>query len=158
MVCPLRANRRPEQVQQRAKTKLRCSITSSAMASRPGGKVSPSVFAVVRLMTNSSLVDCMTGRSAGFSLGSGVAINWRYSTNSSAMDPRGARAALDARALAERADGRGEEVARGGSPRGVVRVTRPGACLSPAPPARRRPRGRAAVPPRRRARFDHRAL
>jgi hypothetical protein len=30
------------------------------MASRPGGKVSPSVFAVVRLMTNSSLVDCMT--------------------------------------------------------------------------------------------------
>jgi len=90
--------------------------------------------------------------------GSGAAINWRQSTNSSAMDPRGARAALDARAPAERADGRGEEVARGGFPRGVVRVTRPGACLSPAPPARRRPRGRAAAPPRRRARFGHRAL
>src|SRR6516225_286566 len=90
----------------------RYSITSSAMATRPGGKVRPSAFAVVRLM-NSSLVDCMTGRSAGFSLGSGAAINWRYSTNSSAMDPRGARAALDARAPAERADGRGEEVARG---------------------------------------------
>src|SRR6516225_3398908 len=101
------------------------------MASRPGGKVSPGVFAVVRFMANSSLVECMTGRSADFSLGSGAAINWRYSTNSSAMDPRGARAALDARAPAERADGRGEEVARGGSPRGVVRVTRPGACLSP---------------------------
>src|SRR5215471_9382717 len=99
------------------------------MASRPGGKVSPSVFAVVRLMTNLSLVDCMTGRSAGFSLGSGAAIKWRYSTNSSAKDPRGARAAPDARAPAERADGRGEEVARGGSPRGVVRVTRPGAWL-----------------------------
>src|SRR5262245_38183123 len=71
---------------------------------------------------------------------------------------RRARAALDARAPAERADGRGEEVARGGSPRGVVRVTRPGAYLSPAPPARRRPRGRPAAPPRRRARFGHRAL
>src|SRR5262249_32849478 len=42
------------------------SITSSAMASRPGGKLSPNVLAVLRLITNSSLVDCMTGRSPGF--------------------------------------------------------------------------------------------
>src|SRR5262245_39066318 len=69
--------------------------------------------------------------------------------------PQGARAALDARA---RADGRGEEVARGGYSRGLVRVTRRVACLSPAPPARRRPKERAAATPRRRARFGHRAL
>ena len=30
------------------------------------GTLRPSVFAVLRLMTNSNLVDCMTGRSAGF--------------------------------------------------------------------------------------------
>jgi hypothetical protein len=54
--------------------KLRCnrrldaySITSSAMASTPGGKVRPRVFAVFKLMTNSNLVGCMTGRSLGFS-------------------------------------------------------------------------------------------
>src|ERR1700730_12380421 len=43
------------------------SITSSAMASKPGGKVRPSVFAVFRLITNSNLVGWMTGKSAGFS-------------------------------------------------------------------------------------------
>ena len=43
------------------------SITSSARASSVGGTVMPSVFAVLRLMTNSTLVDCCTGRSAGFS-------------------------------------------------------------------------------------------
>jgi hypothetical protein len=32
-----------------------------------GGRVRPSVFAVLRLMTNSSLVASCTGRSAGFS-------------------------------------------------------------------------------------------
>src|SRR3981081_554738 len=41
------------------------SITSSAMASTPGGNVRPSVLAVLRLITNSNLVDCTTGRSAG---------------------------------------------------------------------------------------------
>src|SRR5262245_14530960 len=43
------------------------SITSSAMASRPGGKLRPNALAVLRLITNSNLLDCMTGRSAGFS-------------------------------------------------------------------------------------------
>src|SRR5262245_63492735 len=42
------------------------SITSSAMASRPGGMVRPSALAVLRLITNSNLVDCTTGKSAGF--------------------------------------------------------------------------------------------
>src|SRR5262249_48679740 len=43
------------------------SITSSASAMSLSGIVKPSVFAVVRLMANSNLVDCITGRSAGFS-------------------------------------------------------------------------------------------
>src|SRR5262249_10638710 len=43
------------------------SITSSAMASSPGGKLRPNALAVLRLITNSNLIDCMTGRSAGFS-------------------------------------------------------------------------------------------
>ena len=43
------------------------SITSSAMDSSPDDKVRPSVFAVLRLMTNSNLVGCSTGRSTGFS-------------------------------------------------------------------------------------------
>src|SRR5262249_19158726 len=46
---------------------LSYSIASSTMASSPGGMVRPSVLAVLRLMTNSNLVDCITGRSAGFS-------------------------------------------------------------------------------------------
>ena len=41
------------------------SITSSARASSVGGISSPSDLAVCRLMTNSNLVDCNTGRSAG---------------------------------------------------------------------------------------------
>src|SRR5262249_45309194 len=43
------------------------SITSAAMASSPGGKLRPNALAVLRLITSSNLVDCMTGRSAGFS-------------------------------------------------------------------------------------------
>jgi hypothetical protein len=43
------------------------SITSSTVASRVGGTSRPSAFAVLRLMTNSNLVGCMTGRSTGFS-------------------------------------------------------------------------------------------
>src|SRR5262245_46607704 len=46
---------------------LHHSITSSAMASSPGGKLRPNTLAVLRLITNSNLVDWMTGRSAGFS-------------------------------------------------------------------------------------------
>ena len=45
------------------------SITSSAVARSDGGTVSPSAFAAFRLMTSSNLVDCTTGRSAGFSPG-----------------------------------------------------------------------------------------
>src|SRR5262249_42477574 len=43
------------------------SITSSAMASTPGGTVRPSAPAVFMLMTSSNLVGWSTGRSAGFS-------------------------------------------------------------------------------------------
>src|SRR5262245_29700995 len=41
------------------------SITSSAIESTPAGIVRPSVLAVLRLMTNSNLLDCMTGKSVG---------------------------------------------------------------------------------------------
>src|SRR5262249_49239065 len=41
------------------------SITSSATDSSVGGTVRPSMVAVWALMTNSNLVDCSTGRSAG---------------------------------------------------------------------------------------------
>src|SRR4029079_18421637 len=43
------------------------SITPSARVSRVGGKVSPSDFAVLRLITRSYLIGACTGRSAGFS-------------------------------------------------------------------------------------------
>src|SRR5205807_8776726 len=43
------------------------SITSSASARRVGGKVTPSVLAVLRLMTISNFAACATGRSAGLS-------------------------------------------------------------------------------------------
>src|SRR5262249_19682311 len=43
------------------------SITSSARASRLGGTVRPSAFAVLRLITISIFVARWTGRSAGFS-------------------------------------------------------------------------------------------
>src|SRR5262249_30251629 len=41
------------------------SITSSAVASSLSGTVRPSIRAIWALMTNSNLVDCTTGRSAG---------------------------------------------------------------------------------------------
>ena len=44
----------------------RYSMTSSAVASKEGGTVRPSVFAVLRLTTSSYLVGACTGRSAGF--------------------------------------------------------------------------------------------
>ena len=43
------------------------SITSSALAERPGGTSRPSAFAAFRLITNSNSVDWTTGRFAGFS-------------------------------------------------------------------------------------------
>src|SRR5262249_27367483 len=42
------------------------SITSSARASSVGETSNPSARAVTRLMTNSNLVACTTGRAAGF--------------------------------------------------------------------------------------------
>lgn len=42
-------------------------MMSSARASTEGGMVSPSAFAVLRLMASSNFVDWTTGRSAGFS-------------------------------------------------------------------------------------------
>src|SRR5262245_35663470 len=43
------------------------SITSSARATRVAGTSRPSALAAFRLSTNSNLVGCCTGRSAGFS-------------------------------------------------------------------------------------------
>src|SRR5882762_4934781 len=43
------------------------SITSSARPSSVGGASKPRALAVGRLMTNSNLVDCTTGKSAGLS-------------------------------------------------------------------------------------------
>jgi hypothetical protein len=43
----------------------RYSITSSAMDSTPDGTSIPSARAVCRLIANTNLVDCSTGRSAG---------------------------------------------------------------------------------------------
>src|SRR6478672_3824265 len=43
------------------------SITSSAPACRVIGTSRPRAFAVLRLMVRLTLVDCITGRSAGFS-------------------------------------------------------------------------------------------
>ena len=43
------------------------SITSSAMASSPGGTVSPSLFTVFMLITSLKRVGCITGRSLGLS-------------------------------------------------------------------------------------------
>jgi hypothetical protein len=42
------------------------SITSSAVESKVGGTVRPSILAVWPLMTSSNLVDCATGKFAGF--------------------------------------------------------------------------------------------
>jgi hypothetical protein len=60
---PRCANNCREQVQH----KSHYSITSSVSARIVGGMSRPSALAVLRLSTNSNLVDCMTGSSAGFS-------------------------------------------------------------------------------------------
>jgi transposase len=53
----------------RQATRMLCShsITSSARASSVGGTARPSALAVLKLMANSNLVGCNTGRLAGFS-------------------------------------------------------------------------------------------
>src|SRR5206468_12480457 len=57
----------PHSVQRnsRAQSGTAHSITSSARARIAGAIVRPSALAVFRLMTNSNLVGCCTGRSAG---------------------------------------------------------------------------------------------
>ena len=81
--CPLHLNERISAVMNRGFLRATCglvhcskrrsrvaiihSITSSAMASTPGGIVRPSALAVLRLTTSSNLVGCTTGKSAGFS-------------------------------------------------------------------------------------------
>jgi hypothetical protein len=67
--CRRSANRRPEQVQQIRLGTLpwTYSITSSARASSVGGTSSPSVLAVLRLITSSYFTGACTGRSAGLS-------------------------------------------------------------------------------------------
>jgi hypothetical protein len=52
-----------EQVQQKSSY----SMTSSAVICMISGTVRPSAFAVLRLMTSSTLIGCITGSSAGFS-------------------------------------------------------------------------------------------
>src|SRR5262249_33428881 len=63
-LCRERARRRgaAEQRDERAPPH---SITSSARASSVGGTVRPSALAVLRLITSSNLVGCITGKSAG---------------------------------------------------------------------------------------------
>src|SRR5262249_52265913 len=61
-----RGNRRHAAEQRYERASLH-SITSSARTSRVGGISIPTALAVLRLITNSNLVGCWTGRSAGFS-------------------------------------------------------------------------------------------
>src|SRR5262249_40760842 len=70
----LRARRaRPKQrrhrraAEQRDELAALHSITSSARADKLGGTSIPICLAVFRFITNSNLLDCMTGKSAGFS-------------------------------------------------------------------------------------------
>src|SRR5262245_56920817 len=60
------------------------SIHSLARASMGGGTVIPSDLATLTLTTSSNLVDCSTGRSAGFApfrmLSTKVAARWRRKT------------------------------------------------------------------------------
>mgnify|MGYP003694098021 CR=1 FL=1 len=62
---PASENLRMNGLMHRSKCRDRYSITSSARASSIGGISRPSVLAVLRLITSSYLVDCITGRSAG---------------------------------------------------------------------------------------------
>src|SRR6516162_4492505 len=59
---PFSANSRSEQVQQ---IQQAYSITSSASESRLSETLTPSALAVLTLITNSNLVGCRIGRSAG---------------------------------------------------------------------------------------------
>jgi hypothetical protein len=64
-VAHVRGSYVPEPVVSNRSKTCAYSITSSARASRVGATSRPSAFAVFRLMMNSNLVGCNTGRSAG---------------------------------------------------------------------------------------------
>src|SRR5262245_9065735 len=66
------------------------SITSSAIASKAGGSVTPSALAVLKLMTNSKVVACSIGRSAGF-----APLRMRSTKNAARRDRSDRRAAYD---------------------------------------------------------------
>src|SRR2546430_16410441 len=61
-----RCDRRRPTAKQRDELSPRHSITSSARASKIGETSKPKALAVLRLTTNSNLVPCSTGKSAGF--------------------------------------------------------------------------------------------
>src|SRR6516225_3558663 len=63
--CPRERPRGCRAAEQRDELVASHSITSSAMASTPGGIVRPSDLATLRLISNSNLADCTTGSSAG---------------------------------------------------------------------------------------------
>jgi hypothetical protein len=63
--CARSGHRRRRAAEQRDEIAAPHSITSVASTSSSGGMVKPSALAVLRLMTNSSLVDCSTGKLAG---------------------------------------------------------------------------------------------
>src|SRR5215831_8876154 len=64
--CQRPKGRRRRAAEQRYELAPLHSITSSAVASSLSGTVRPSILAVEALMTSSNLVDCTTGKSAGF--------------------------------------------------------------------------------------------
>jgi hypothetical protein len=65
-LCPSRKRPRSRRAaEQRDELAAFHSITSSARASSVGGTSRPSAFAALRLIANSNLVGCTTGRSAG---------------------------------------------------------------------------------------------
>src|SRR5262245_33032430 len=66
LLRPCRDRPRRRATEQRDELASFHSITSSARPDSVGGTSMTSAFAVLRLSTNSNLVDCTTGRSAGF--------------------------------------------------------------------------------------------
>src|SRR5262249_8889006 len=67
LLCPCRERPCRRAAEQRDEVAPFHSITSSARPRSGNGIVRPSVLAVLRLMISSTFVDCMTGRSSGFS-------------------------------------------------------------------------------------------
>src|SRR5215831_4123384 len=67
LLCPCRERPRSRAAEQGDELAAFHSITSSAPTVSPSGTSRPRAFAVLRLITNSNLVDCTTGRSPGFS-------------------------------------------------------------------------------------------